>query len=226
MELSSRQPTVQKQGLGFPLLRFLQGHLRLWIHIGTLLPLGVLVWRFFTGNLTVNPIQAASQQTGDIALVFLLLSLACTPAASILGIKEAIRHRRTLGLYAFFYASLHFLIFVGLDYTFRWDLIWDTLVEKRFILLGFAAGLILLALAVTSFDWWKKRLRKNWKRLHRLVYLAGGLVVIHYFWAVKAGIQLPLLAIWILLALLVIRVPTIKELLIDARYKLTRYFRS
>ncbi len=226
MELSSRQPTVQKQGLGFPLFRFLQGHLRLWVHIGALLPLGVLVWMFFTGNLTVNPIQAASQRTGDIALVFLLLSLACTPAASILGIKEAIRYRRTLGLYAFFYASLHFLIFVGLDYTFRWDLIWDTLVEKRFILLGFSAGLILLALAVTSFDWWKKRLRKNWKRLHRLVYLAGGLVVIHYFWAVKAGIQLPLLASWILLALLLIRVPTVKELLIDARYKLTRYFRS
>jgi methionine sulfoxide reductase heme-binding subunit len=226
MELSSQQPIVEKKGLGFPLSRFLQGHLRLWVHIGALLPLGVLVWRFFTGHLTVNPIQAASQRTGDIALVFLLLSLACTPAASILGIKEAIRYRRTLGLYAFFYAALHFLIFVGLDYTFRWDLIWETLVEKRFIVVGFSAGLILLALAVTSFDWWKKRLRKNWKRLHRLVYLAGGLVVIHYFWAVKAGIQLPLLAIWILLALLLIRVPTVKELLIDARYKLTRFFRS
>ena len=86
--------------------------------------------------------------------------------------------------------------------------------------------LILLPMAVTSFDWWKKRLRKNWKRLHRLVYLAGGLVVLHYFWAVKAGIRLPLLAIWILLVLLLIRVPTVKELLIDVRYKLTRFFRS
>jgi len=226
MELSSQQPTVQKQGFGIPLLKFWQNHFRLWVHIGALLPLGVLVWMFFTGNLTVNPIQAASQRTGDIALVFLLLSLACTPAASILGIKEAIRYRRTLGLYAFFYAALHFLIFVGLDYTFQWDLIWDTLVEKRFIMLGFSAGLILLALAVTSFDWWKKRLRKNWKRLHRLVYLAGGLVVLHYFWAVKAGIQLPLLALWVLLALLLIRIPTVKEILIDARYKLTRFFRS
>jgi methionine sulfoxide reductase heme-binding subunit len=226
MELSSKQPTVQKQGFGIPLLKFWQNHFRLWVHIGALLPLGVLVWRFFTGNLTVNPIQAASQRTGDIALVMLLLSLACTPAASILGIKEAIRYRRTLGLYAFFYAALHFMIFVGLDYTFRWDLIWDTLIEKRFIVLGFSAGLILLTLAVTSFDWWKKRLRKNWKRLHRLVYLAGGLVVLHYFWAVKAGIQLPLLATWVLLGLLLIRVPTVKELLIDARYKLTRFIRS
>ena len=226
MELSSNQPSVHKQGFGIPFLRFWQDHFRLWLHIGALVPLGVLVWRFFTGNLTVNPIQAASQRTGDIALVMLLLSLSCTPAASILGIKEAIRYRRTLGLYAFFYAALHILIFVGLDYTFRWDLIWETLVEKRFIVLGLFAGLILLALAVTSFDWWKKRLRKNWKRLHRLVYFAGGLVVLHYFWAVKAGIQLPLLAIWILLALLVIRVPTVKELLIAARYKLTRFFRS
>jgi methionine sulfoxide reductase heme-binding subunit len=226
MYFSSVQAVIQKQRLRVALVQFLHSHLRLWIHIGALLPLGVLVWRFMTGNLTVNPIQAASQRTGDIALVFLLLSLACSPASSILGIKEALRYRRTLGLYAFFYATLHFLIFVGLDYTFRWDLIWETLVEKRFIVLGFSAGLILLALAVTSFDWWKKRLRKNWKRLHRLVYLAGGLAVIHYFWAVKAGVRLPLLAIWILLALLLIRVPTIKELLIDARYKLLRFFHS
>jgi len=226
MDFSSVQAVIQKQRLRVPLVQFLRSRLRLWIHIGALLPLGILVWRFLTGNLTVNPIQTASQRTGDIALVFLLLSLACSPASSILGIKEALRSRRTLGLYAFFYAALHFLIFVGLDYTFRWDLIWNSLVEKRFIVLGFSAGLILLALAVTSFDWWKKRLRKNWKRLHRLVYFAGGLVVLHYFWAVKAGIQLPLLAIWILLALLLIRVPTVKELLIAARYKLTHFFRS
>jgi methionine sulfoxide reductase heme-binding subunit len=226
MDFSSPQAAIQKQRLGAPLVQFLRSRLRLWIHIGALLPLGILVWRFLTGNLTVNPIQTASQRTGDIALVFLLLSLACSPASSILGIKEALRSRRTLGLYAFFYAALHFLIFVGLDYTFRWDLIWNSLVEKRFIVLGFSAGLILLALAVTSFDWWKKRLRKNWKRLHRLVYLAGGLAVIHYFWAVKAGVRLPLLAIWILLGLLLIRVPTIKELLINARYKLTRFFHS
>jgi sulfoxide reductase heme-binding subunit YedZ len=226
MEISTRQPTAQKQSLGVPLQKFLRGHPRLFVHFGALVPLAVLVWRFMTGNLTVNPIQAATQFTGDVALVILLISLACTPAASILGFKEAIRYRRTIGLYAFFYAALHFLIFVGLDYTFQWNLIWDTLVEKRFIVFGFTAGLILLAMAVTSFRWWMKRMGKNWKRLHRLVYLAGILVVLHYFWAVKADIRLPLLAIWILLGLLLIRVPTVKEKLIAVRYKLIDFFRS
>jgi sulfoxide reductase heme-binding subunit YedZ len=226
MEISTRQSPVLKQSLGVPLQRFLRDHPRSIIHFGALLPLSVLVWRFFTGHLTVNPIQAATQFTGDVALVILLLSLVCTPAASILGFKGAIRYRRTLGLYAFFYAALHVLIFVGLDYTFRWGLIWDTLVEKRFIFFGFTAGLILLALAVTSFRWWMKRLGKNWKRLHRLVYLAGILVVLHYFWAVKADIRLPLLALWVLLGLLLIRVPTVKEILIAARYRLSRFFHS
>jgi sulfoxide reductase heme-binding subunit YedZ len=216
------QPAVQEKRLGVSFRKLFGRHLRLIVHLVGLLPLGVLVWRFFTNNLTVNPIQAATQWTGDMAVVFLLLCLACTPAASILGFKGAIRFRRTLGLYAFFYAALHFLIFVGLDYTFRWDLIWATLVEKRFIVVGFSAGLILLALAVTSFDWWKKRLRKNWKRLHRLVYLAGCLVVLHYMWAVKAGNRLPILAISVLIFLLLLRVPTIKEVLINFRYKLAR----
>ena len=226
MVVASLQSVLQVKCAWVLLLRLLKRSLRLFVHICALLPLGVLVWNFFTGNLTVNPIQAASQRTGDIALVILLLSLACTPAASTLGLKEVLKFRRTLGLYAFFYAGLHFLIFVGLDYTFNLALIWAAIVEKRFILVGFAAGLILLALAVTSFRWWMKRLGKNWKRLHRLVYLAGMLVVLHYLWAVKVDIRLPLLSGFILLLLLTLRIPLIKGRIVYFRQRLFASFRS
>jgi sulfoxide reductase heme-binding subunit YedZ len=172
-----------------------------------------------TKNLTVNPIQAATQRTGDTALVMLLVSLACSPAVSILGIKGLLKFRRTLGLYAFFYAGLHFSIFLGLDYAFNLSLVWADFAEKRFILVGFLTGLILLVLAVTSFQWWMIRLRKGWKRLHRLVYLAGVLAVLHYLWAVKADIRLPLLAGGILLLLLLLRLPPIKRRLIGARQR-------
>lgn len=204
------------------LLRLFRRHLRFIVHLGALLPLGWLVWGFFTGNLTVNPIQEASQRTGDAALVILLISLVCSPAASILGLKEALKVRRALGLYAFLYTALHFLIFVGVDYGFRLALIWDALVEKRFILAGFAAGMILLALAGTSFDWWKLRLGKNWKRLHRLIYMAGGLAVLHYLWAVKGDIRVPLAAGGALSLLILLRIPPVKRALILIRYRLRR----
>ena len=220
MAVCTWQSVLHEKSAEFHPLRFLKRNFRWFVHIGSLIPLGVLVWDFFTGNLTVNPIQAATQRTGDIALVILLLSMVCSPMSSILGIKEALKYRRTLGLYAFFYATLHFLIFAGLDYTFRLDLIWDSLVEKPFILVGFAAGLIILALAVTSYQWWMRRLGKNWKRLQRLVYLSAVLGVVHYLWAVKADIRLPLLAGGVLLFLLVLRIPFIKKLLSEARFRL------
>jgi sulfoxide reductase heme-binding subunit YedZ len=216
----------QKKGIAIFLLHFLERNAHWFVHFFALLPLGILLRDFLAGNLTVNPIQAATQRTGDTALVMLLMSLACSPAASILGIKSLIKFRRTLGLYAFFYAGLHFLIFLGLDYGFNLSLVWADFGEKRFILAGFLAGLILLALAVTSFKWWMVRLRKGWKRLHRLVYLAGVLVVLHYFWAVKADTRLPLLAGAVLLFLLMLRLPPIKSRLVSARQRWAVKLRS
>ena len=226
MATTSMQSVLQVKCAWSFLARILKRSNRLFVHVAALIPLGVLTLDFMIGNLTVNPIQAASQRTGDIALVMLLISLTCTPAASILGFKEVLKYRRTLGLYAFFYAGLHFLIFAGLDYTFNLALIWAAIVEKRFILVGFAAGLILLTLAVTSFRWWMKRLGKNWKRLHRLVYLAGVLVILHYLWAVKADIRLPLLSGFILLLLLTLRIPLIKGRIVYFRQRLFASFRS
>jgi sulfoxide reductase heme-binding subunit YedZ len=122
-----------------------------------------------------------------------------------------LKARRTLGLYAFLYAALHFLIFVGLDYTFNLSLIWSGITEKRFVLAGLAAFILLSLLALTSFTWWQKRMGKRWKQLHRLVYLAGILVIVHYIWLVKADIRPPLLFGALLLVLLALRLPAVRK---------------
>lgn len=190
---------------------FWQRNVRWLVHVGALAPLAWMLWLAASGGLTVNPIQDLTLRTGKTALVLLLLTLACSPLNLLLGWRWALKARRTLGLYAFMYATLHVLIFVALDYGFDLRLIGAAVVEKRFVLVGLLAFTILLLLAVTSFDGWKVRLRKNWKRLHRLVYLAGGLVIVHYAWSVKADIRVPLLYGVVLLVLLVLRIPAIRK---------------
>jgi len=158
------------------------------VHAAALLP---AIWILAAGlrsDLTANPIQAIEQRSGRIALTLLVVSLACTPANLVFGWRAALRHRRTLGLYAFVYAGVHLLILVGLDYGFAFRLLRADLSGKPFIWVGAAALLILAAMAATSFPIWKKRLGKNWKRLHRFAYLAALLVVVHFVWARKGNL--------------------------------------
>ncbi len=190
---------------------FVQRNYRWLVHLGCLAPLGWIAWLAATGGLTVNPIQDLTQRTGKIALVLLLLTLACSSANLIFRFRLALKMRRTLGLYTFLYAVLHMLIFVGLDYGFDWGQIGVAIVKKPFVLAGLAAFTILLLLAVTSFDRWKVWLGKGWKRLHRLVYLVGGLVILHYTWSVKADIRVPLLYGAVLLGLLLLRLPALRR---------------
>ena len=158
------------------------------IHVFAWSALGWLIWDYYNGNLTANPLQAATQRTGKYALIMLVSSLACTPLNTLFGWKIALKFRRMLGLYAFMFATIHMLIFVGLDYGFNWYFLWQDLSSKRYIWVGLLTLIILTLLAATSFQWWMRRLGKNWKRLHRLVYLAGGLVVLHYAWSNKGDV--------------------------------------
>lgn len=128
------------------------------------------------------------QRSGDIALVMLLLSLACTPLNTLFHIPWILSLRRPLGVGAFCYAALHLLIYTGWDYRFDFVQVAATVSEKPYLLVGTAALLLLTPLAITSHPWWKKKLAKNWKRLHRLVYFAAGLVVLHLAWAVKGNV--------------------------------------
>lgn len=160
--------------------------LQLLVHLAGWIPLTVLVFDLFTDNLTANPIQAIEQRTGYTALVFLTLSLACTPLA-FLGWKELNQRRKALGNYGFLYAALHVTVFVAVDYGLNLEAILRDVGTKQYILIGAAAFLLLMPLAATSFNYWMKRLGKNWKRLHRLVYLIAPLVVLHFFMARKGN---------------------------------------
>jgi sulfoxide reductase heme-binding subunit YedZ len=181
------------------------------VHIAAWLPLIILVFNWTTNNLTFNPIQALELRTGKYALVLLILALACTPLNTVFGFRQAIKVRRALGLYAFMYASIHFLIFIGLDYQFDLNLLKEAIFEKRYALVGFAAGLILLALALTSTRGWMKRLGKSWTKIHKFVYLAGILVIVHYVWLVKSDIRVPMLYGALVVFLLILRIPSVRR---------------
>ena len=193
--------------------------LQVVVHVGALLPLAWLLWRASQGLFLVDPVREITTITGRTALALLLLSLACTPLNTITGYKPLLRLRRPLGLYAFFYASLHFATFVGLDYAFDFELLGEAIFDQRYVVVGFFAGLILLALALTSTKGWQIRLRKNWKRLHRLVYLAGILVAVHYMWLSK-DISEPLPYVIIIALLLVLRIPGIRRVVSHTRQRL------
>jgi len=183
--------------------------LRWGVHVAALTPLAVILFLAWQGRLTANPIQDITLRTGQTALVLLVLSLSITPLYTAFTIKELLPLRRRLGLYAFFYAVLHFLIFIGLDYGFDPELLKEAIFEKRYALVGFAAFLILLPLAVTSTKGWMRRLGKRWKALHRWVYAAAVLVIVHYVWLVKSDIRTPLLYGAVVAILLILRAPAV-----------------
>jgi len=198
--------------------------LQVAIHIYGWSVLVLLLIDFFTNNLTANPIQALEQRTGRHAITLLVLSLACTPLNNLFGWRELIKRRRALGLYAFLYATLHVIIFVDLDYGLAWSFILQTTIEKPYIVVGAISFLMLIPLAFTSFDIWKKRLGKNWKRLHQLVYLIAPLVALHYAWGKKGDffrlqgeIIRPLIYSVIILILLSMRIPQVRKALASVR---------
>ena len=193
-------------------MRQLKAHwLQILVHVAALLPLAILVRDFTQDQLTVNPIQEITLRTGSYSLILLVLSLACTPLATISGLKSLLRLRRPLGLYGFMYASLHTLNFIGLDYGFDLSLLRDDVFGKGYIWVGFVALLALLPVAITSTRGWIKRLGRNWERLHWLVYPAAMLAVGHFLLLVKADIREPLLYAAAVGLLLIVRLPGVRR---------------
>ena len=158
-----------------------------------LLPLAALGWRALHGELTANPIEFITHATGDWTLRFLVITLCVTPFRKILHLPELIRFRRMLGLFAFFYACLHFTTYIWLDKFFDISEMWKDIAKRKYITVGFTAFLLLIPLAVTSTAGWIRRLGgKRWQRLHRLIYVSAALGVIHYYWLVKSAVLRPL----------------------------------
>jgi sulfoxide reductase heme-binding subunit YedZ len=194
------------------------------MHLGSLLPLALLIFDYLTNNLSPNPIQDFEKRTGFAAVTLLVLSIACSPLNTLFGWRELLKRRRALGLYAFLYASLHVLVFFALDYGFVWSLIWPVVLEKRYTFVGSVSFLLLLPLAITSFRFWMVRLGKNWKRLHKSIYLTVPLVVIHFAWARKGNlfslqgdVLLPFIYGLIVILLLTLRLPFIRKRIASLR---------
>jgi len=194
--------------------------LRFSMHFLCILPLPVLLVAYLTDNLTVNPIQAATQRIGDVAIILLLLSIACSPLYNLTGLSQLLKLRRPLGLYAFLYSFLHLILFVGVDFGFNLKYLLPEFLEKRYLWASLPAFLILFILAITSFKYAKRLLGRNWKRLHRLVYVSVVLVILHLAWVVKGDLfQLsgdiwkPLVAGIVAFVLLILRLPPLARLL-------------
>ncbi len=169
-------------------------------------PLLLLLYRFLTNGLGANPISYATNLLGDTTLRLLLASLALTPLRILLGISWQMSLRRLLGLFAFFYACLHFTVWIAVDHFFEWGELIPDIVKRPYITVGMLALTLLTPLAVTSTSGMAKRLGgRNWRQLHRLVYLIGLLGVLHYLWLVKKGVNDPYLYAAILAVLLGIR---------------------
>ena len=156
-----------------------------------LIPAAALGYRFYTQDLTANPGDYITDQTGTWALSMLVISLTITPLRRITGWNELVRLRRMLGLFAFFYATLHMLTWVVFVHFFDVSFMVEDVVKRPFITVGMATFLILLALAVTSNRYSVRKLGRRWQKLHRLVYVAAIGAVIHFWWLVKADITLP-----------------------------------
>ena len=170
-----------------------------------LLPLAQLLWHALLGH-AVNPIEDLTRGLGTWTLRFLLLTLCVSPLRALGAPGWLLRLRRMLGLYAFFYACLHLLTYLWLDQFFDWAAIVRDIVKRPFITVGMLAFLLLLPLAITSTDGWIRRLKRNWGKLHRLVYVIAPLGVLHYLWLVKRDLQSPLIYAAILAVLLLWRV--------------------
>ena len=181
--------------------------LRPAVFTGALVPLAALVIRAARGTLSADPIAEILNLFGLLALIFLIATLALTPLRKLTGWPWPIRIRRTVGLFAFFYACLHFTTYVAVDQSFHLHSILDDIVKRKFIYVGFTAFLLLIPLAVTSTNGMVRRLGAvRWQRLHRLVYVAATLGVIHFIWRVKKDITQPATYGVVLAALLGFRV--------------------
>jgi sulfoxide reductase heme-binding subunit YedZ len=159
--------------------------------VACLVPFGQLLYNGFTENLGVNPIETITRFTGSWTLRFLLITLAVSPLRRISGCNNLIKLRRMFGLFAFFYACLHFSTYVVLDHFFDLHAISKDVVKRPYVTAGFTAFVLMIPLAVTSTRAMIRRLGKRWQQLHRLIYVVGVAGVIHFYWLVKADIRRP-----------------------------------
>ena len=177
------------------------------VSAAALAPAAVLAWRVFQGTLRPDPVERLTHVTGLTALIILLVTLAVTPLRRLTGWNDLVRFRRMLGLWAFSYVVLHFLVYLVFEHFFSLTMIAEDILERPYVTVGFLAFLILIPLAVTSTRGWIRRLGgKRWGLLHETIYLAAALAVLHFLWLVKLDTQEPIIYAVVLVVLLGTRI--------------------
>ena len=192
-------------------MKFNQIYVKRFIFILSLWPLLSISINILQDTLGANPIEFIERHFGKWTLIFLCLTLSMTPLRRITNISQWILYRRMLGLFVFFYASIHLLCYIALDYHFDWVDIKNDIIKHRYVLVGFLAWLLLLPLAITSSDKMIRKLKANWKLLHRLIYVIAILSVLHFIWLVKKDITEPLIYAAIVSILLILRLNILRR---------------
>ena len=187
--------------------------MKLFIFLLALLPLDRLIWLGLTHDLGANPVEFITRSTGTWALVFLCLTLAMTPLRLLTNSVAWIRYRRMLGLFSFFYAILHFVIWLWLDQNFDLVEMLKDVLKRPFITMGFISLILLIPLALTSTHWAQRKLGRRWAQLHRLIYLIAFTAILHYWWHKAGKNDLDTVTIYavVLLLLLCCRIPYIRQ---------------
>ena len=177
-----------------------------FVFILCLLPLGIIILDIYYNNLGAEPVKKIMNHFGEWTLIFICLTLTMSPLKKITNLPFWLKFRRMLGLFVFFYATVHLLTYVGLDYRFDWDPIINDVLKKKYIFIGFSAWLLLIPLAITSSQKMIKILGRNWKNLHRLVYVIAIFGSLHYIWLSKTIFFKPLIYTLIIVVLLALRI--------------------
>ena len=179
---------------------------KIFVFLLCLWPLYSIIYQIFYNKLGAEPVDKIINHFGEWTLIFIFLTLSMSPLKRITNSTVWIKFRRMLGLFVFFYASIHLLSYVGLDYRFDFQPILNDVLKKKFVFIGFAAWLLLIPLAITSSDKMVKILKQNWKKIHRLIYVIGIFGVLHFIWLSKTIFFKPLIFLIILIILLLFRV--------------------
>jgi sulfoxide reductase heme-binding subunit YedZ len=177
-----------------------------FVFIVCLWPLGTIILDIYYNELGAEPVKKIMNHFGEWTLIFICLTLTMSPLKRITNLSFWIKFRRMLGLFVFFYATVHLLTYVGLDYRFDWEPIINDVLKKKYIFIGFSAWLLLIPLAITSSQKMIKILGRNWKNLHRLVYVIAIFGSLHYIWLSKTIFFKPLIYTLIIVVLLALRI--------------------
>ena len=184
----------------------MKNYLKPFVFLLLLWPIYIITYQIIFNELGPEPVDRIINHFGEWTLIFIILTLSISPLRKLTNSTKWIKFRRMLGLFTFFYASIHMLSYVGLDYRFDFKPLIDDVLKKKFIFIGFSAWLLLIPLAITSSDKMVKILKKNWKKLHSLVYIISIFGVLHFIWLSKTIFFKPLIFLLILIVLLLFRI--------------------